>query len=120
VTDRTGAELLRSAKIIDLGRPLMTGVPQSPNHPPYWHSMPRRHGDVVRDDGGSAANDLITMGTHVGTHIDSLAHVSHRGLLHGGIDAAQAQQGGRFTHHSVYDIAPIVTRGLLLDIPRWR
>ena len=36
----------------------------------------------------SAANDMITMGTHVGTHIDALAHVSHDGRLHGGADAA--------------------------------
>ena len=74
----------------DLGRPLFTGMPQSPNHPKYTHTLPRRHGDMVRDDGGSAANDLVVMGTHVGTHIDALAHVSHDGLLHGGADASDS------------------------------
>ena len=58
-----------------------------PNHPQFWHTLPRRHGDMVRPDGGIAANDMITMGTHVGTHIDALAHVSHDGKLHGGADA---------------------------------
>ena len=40
---------------------------------------------MVRADGGSAANDMITMGTHVGTHIDALSHVSQDGKLYGGI-----------------------------------
>ena len=58
-------------RIFDLGRPMFVGMPQSPNHPAYWHTMPRRHGDRLRADGSSAANDLIVTGTHVGTHIDS-------------------------------------------------
>jgi kynurenine formamidase len=69
-----------------------------------------------RSDGGSAANDVITMGTHVGTHIDALAHVSHDGLLHGGLDACEAGVGGRFDLLGVHTIAPMVRRGVLLDI----
>ncbi|RIV37634.1 cyclase family protein [Micromonospora radicis] len=105
------------AQIYDLGRLLTIGMPQSPNHPAYWLSMPRRHGDMVRADGGSAANDLLVMGTHVGTHVDALAHVSQDGRLHGGADAAQAQTGGRFTELGVHTVAPMLRRGVLLDIP---
>jgi kynurenine formamidase len=104
-------------RIFDLGRPLFIGMPQSPNHPAFWHALPRRHGDVVRADGGSAANDVITMGTHVGTHIDALAHVSQDGLLHGGQDAHEAGMGGRFTDLGVHTIAPMICRGVMLDIP---
>lgn len=104
-------------RIFDLGRPMFQGMPQSPNHPQYWHTLPRRHGDQYRPDGSSAANDLIVTGTHVGTHIDSLAHVSFRGHLHGGADAASEQAGGRFLKHGVHTIAPTLRRGVLLDIP---
>jgi kynurenine formamidase len=76
-----------------------------------------RHGDAVRSDGGSAANDLIVMGTHVGTHIDALAHVSHEGLLHGGASADEAQRGGRFTEGGVEQVQPGLVRGVLLDVP---
>jgi len=107
----------RGVRVHDLGRPLTVGMPQSANHPPYWHSLPRRHGDMVRADGGSAANDFISMGTHVGTHIDALAHVSQDGLLHGGVDADSAQRGGRFVEHGVHTIEPMVRRGVLLDVP---
>jgi kynurenine formamidase len=105
-------------RIFDLGRPMFAGMPQSPNHPPFWHSLPRRHGDVVRPDGGSAANDLIVTGTHVGTHIDAFAHVSHGGRLHGGADASEAGRGGRFMEHGVHTISPMIRRGVLLDVPR--
>jgi Putative cyclase len=107
----------RGVRMFDLGRPMSIGMPQSPNHPAYWHTLPRRHGDMVRADGGSAANDLIVTGTHVGTHIDALAHVSHDGKLHGGADAAEAGVGGRFLEHGVHTIAPMVRRAVLLDVP---
>jgi kynurenine formamidase len=104
-------------RVIDLGRPLTVGMPQSPNHPQYWHTLPRRHGDKVRSDGASAANDMITMGTHVGTHIDALAHVSQDGVMYGGCDAIAAGVGGKYEELGVHTIAPIVCRGVLLDVP---
>jgi kynurenine formamidase len=104
-------------RVFDLGRPLTIGMPQSPNHPAYWHALPRRHGDMVRADGGSAANDIITMGTHVGTHVDALSHVSQDGRLHGGEDAAAASVGGRFSVHGAETIEPMLGRGVLLDVP---
>ncbi len=108
----------RGLRIIDLGRPMFIGMPQSPNHPTFWHTLPRRHGDMVRADGGSAANDLLVTGTHVGTHIDALAHVSQDGLLHGDVDASEAAVGGRFLEHGVHTIDPMMRRGVLLDVPR--
>ena len=104
-------------RVVDLGRPYVAGMPQSPNHPVYTHALVRRHGDAVRADGGSAANDVVVMGTHVGTHIDALAHVSHDGLLHGGGSADEAQRGGRFTAGGVDQVQPGLARGVLLDVP---
>lgn len=117
MTDRVLAALEQGVTVYDLGRPMFVGMPQSPNHPAYWHALPRRHGDMVRPDGGSAANDLLVTGTHVGTHIDALAHVSHAGKLHGGADAAAAGAGGRYLELGVHAIAPMVCRGVLLDVP---
>ncbi|MET8121620.1 cyclase family protein [Micromonospora sp. NPDC005189] len=104
-------------RVYDLGRRLTIGMPQSPNHPPFWHALPRRHGDAVRSDGGSAANDIITMGTHVGTHVDAFSHVSQDGRLFDGSDAADAGRGGRYAELGAHTIAPMVRRGVLLDVP---
>lgn len=117
MTDPLLAAVEAGVRIFDLGRPMFVGMPQSPNHPAYWHTLPRRHGDMVRPDGGSAANDLVVTGTHVGTHIDALAHVSHDGRLHGGADAAAAGTGGRYLEHGVHTVEPMVRRGVLLDVP---
>lgn len=103
-------------RLIDLGQPFFTGMPCSPNHPGFRMSLIRRHGDMVRPDGGSAANEIIVTGGHVGTHIDALAHVSHDGRLHGGADAQDAQRGGRFTQGGAERTPALLTRGVLLDV----
>ena len=118
VPDPLLAAVEGGVKVFDLARPMVQGMPQSPNHPQFRHTLPRRHGDSVRADGGSAANDLFILGGHVGTHVDALCHVSHDGRLHGGLDAAQAQAGGRFSALGVETIPPTLCRGVLLDVPR--
>ncbi|HTX07438.1 MAG TPA: cyclase family protein [Solirubrobacteraceae bacterium] len=103
-------------RVYDLSQPLEQATPTSPNHPGFQIALMRRHGDVVRADGSSGANDLMTLGTHTGTHIDALCHIANRGILHGGADAATALRGGRFAELGAETIAPIVARGVLLDV----
>lgn len=110
---------LVGAQIYELGRPLERSTPVSPNHPPYRMALIRRHGDVMRPDGTSGANELLSLGGHTGTHIDGLAHVASNGRLHGGADAFEASRGGVFKTHGVEMIAPIFAHGILLDVPRW-
>ncbi|MDQ6919969.1 MAG: cyclase family protein [Candidatus Dormibacteraeota bacterium] len=106
----------RSYRVFDLGRPLEVGTPVAPGHPNFRMALVRRHGDVLREDGSSSANELISTSGHTGTHIDALAHFSKAGRLHGGGDAVEASQGGRFKVLGADSIAPIVTRGVLLDV----
>lgn len=103
-------------EVFDLAQPLSAETPSSPNHPGFKMALMRRHGDSVREDGSSAANEMIVTGGHVGTHVDALAHVSYRGHLHGGVSAEEAQAGGRFSDLGVDTIAPMVCRGVLLDV----
>lgn len=119
VTEGTTAliDAARGSRIVELGHPHFTGMPCSPNHPGFRMTLIRRHGDMVRPDGGSAANEIIVTGGHVGTHVDALSHVSHNGLLHGGVDAAGAQVGGVFKALGAEHTPFLITRGLLLDIP---
>ncbi|MGH9839802.1 MAG: cyclase family protein [Blastocatellia bacterium] len=110
-------ELTENAKIYDLAQPLEAAMPISPNHPGFKMALMRRHGDMVRADGGSASNEMIMLGGHTGTHIDALCHVSHNGELHGGINAYEAQKGGHFSAHGVETIPITLCRGVMLDIP---
>ncbi len=108
--------LASGTKVYDLAQPLAAETPHSPNHPPFRMSLMRRHGDMVRDDGSSAANELIVTGGHTGTHVDALAHVSYHGELHGGASAEETQRGGRFSTLGIDTMEPIVCRGVLLDV----
>lgn len=110
-------ELLEEARIYDLGYPMFQGMPQSPRHPAFAHALVRRHGDQLRVDGTSSANDLVVMGTHVGTHIDALGHYSDGGRLFGGISAGDAQAGGRLQQLGVEEAPIFFRRGVLLDVP---
>src|ERR671933_1522445 len=114
------ARLVESGSVYDLGHPLEPTMPVSPNHPGFRMALLRRHGDLVRADGGSASNEMIVMGGHTGTHLDALAHVSQHGKLHGGVDAAQAQVGGRFAALGAETAAPLFCRGVLLDVAAHR
>jgi kynurenine formamidase len=116
VTDRLLAAVTAGVRLIDLGQPLFTGMPCSPNHPGFRMALQRRHGDQVRPDGGSAANEVIVTGGHVGTHIDALAHVSHDGLLHGGVPADDVQRGGRMSSLGAEHTPAMLARGVLLDV----
>jgi kynurenine formamidase len=103
--------------VVDLGRPLQAGMPQSADHPQFRMVLGRRHGDLVRTDGSSGANETIVTGGHVGTHIDALAHISADGRLHGGLDARETERGGRFRALGAETIPPLVRRCVLLDLP---
>lgn len=115
--DEVWGTLARS-RVYDLAQPLEAATPVSPNHPPFRMALMRRHGDSMRADGSSGANELITMGGHTGTHVDALCHVSADMKLHGGIDAAEASRGGRFSRLGVETLAPLICRGVLLDVSR--
>ncbi|MGD0184108.1 MAG: cyclase family protein [Roseiarcus sp.] len=110
---------LDCCQVYDLGVPLEVGIPHGPAHSPYLHSLIKKHGQVMYRDGVSSATDLFSMGTHVGTHIDALGHVSKGGCLHGGIEAAAVQSFlGGMARHGAHELPPIVGRGVLLDMPR--
>jgi len=110
-------DLVAGRRLYDLAQPLEAGMPVSPNHPGFRMSLMRRHGDHERADGSSAANEMMVLGGHTGTHVDALCHVSLEGRLHGGADAAEAQKGGRFKTHGVDELPLTFCRGVMLDVP---
>jgi kynurenine formamidase len=107
---------IRGARVYDLAQPYFIGMPHHPVHPPFLYSLAKKHGDYVSTAGASSASEAITLGGHVGTHIDALCHFSSAGRLHGGEEAAAVQSyAGGLERYSVDTIAPILRRGVLLD-----
>jgi kynurenine formamidase len=104
-------------EVIDLGHPLQVGMPVAPTHPAFFMTLLRRHGDVVRDDGLTTANELITLSAHTGTHVDALGHASSNGAMHAGHTVEELQPDGRGLRGlGAESIPPIIARGVMLDV----
>lgn len=108
-------ELARNAKAYDLAQPYFLGMPHHPTHPPYLFSLVKQHGEFIGPIGNSSAADAIALGSHVGTHMDALCHFSCNGKLFDGREIRQSYGGG-LEDYAIDTIAPIVRRGVLLDI----
>lgn len=107
----------KSAKVYDLAQPYFVGMPHHPSHPPYLFGLTKKHGDILTPAGNSSAADAIALGSHVGTHIDGFGHFSCGGMLHGEVAAAHHQSyAGGLSVHAADGIAPMVRRGVLLDL----
>jgi kynurenine formamidase len=100
-------EGVAGAHVYELAHPLEASMPVSPNHPGYGMALLRRHGDVVRADGGSASTEMIVLGGHTGTHLDALAHVSDAGKLYGGVNPAEVQPPVKFVGATGSPVRPI-------------
>ncbi|MGI8742986.1 MAG: cyclase family protein [Bryobacteraceae bacterium] len=112
-------QLLQRSRVYDLAQSYFVGMPHYPTHPPYLFSLTKKHGDLVLKGGVSSAADALSLGSHVGTHIDALCHFSLQGKLHGGADVSALQSySGGIQHLSIDTVQPIVRRGVLLDIAR--
>jgi kynurenine formamidase len=110
------ASIRRGISIFDLAQPLHQRSPCPGSHPGFRLSLMRRHGDFVRSDGVTSANEIMMMGGHSGTHVDSLSHVACNGYLFGGIEAKAVQSALGFSCLGVDTMEPVFARGILLDI----
>jgi kynurenine formamidase len=110
-------DALAGARVIDLAQPYFVGMPHHPVHPPFLFGLVKAHGEYVGPMGVSSASDALALGSHVGTHIDALCHFSCGGRMYGGVDAAESQSyAGGLARYSVDTVAPMLRRGVLLDI----
>lgn len=92
-------------------------MPHWPSHPPFLYSLSKAHGDIVFEGGVSSAAEVITLGGHVGTHMDALCHFSRDGRLFGGTEAEAVQSvGGGFRALGIDTVGPVVRRGVLFDV----
>jgi kynurenine formamidase len=114
--------------VIQLGHALRPGQTRNGTAPPYSHAMTNGFGEPIGAVPGQSpdiqgVSDMISLGCHTGTHMDSLAHVSYNGLLFDGTKTSDPGVEDYFRGVVMKDTAenfrPIVTRGILLDFARY-
>ena len=114
---RRAASLVRSGRLLSLSRPLPTTP--APNNPkPAHHYMKR----IDRPDGGGHSLDYIGLDYHglACTHLDALCHLWGPDGMWNGHNPDDAIGFDGATYGSVDHWEGIVTRGVLLDVPRHR
>ena len=109
---------LRGARVYDLEQPRYQGAPVFPAHEPgLVLALHRRH-ERVPGHPRTSASALLTMAEHSGTHVDALCHQAEDMRLHGGVEVDPSVQTSRgFTRLGIDETAPVVARGVLLDLP---
>jgi kynurenine formamidase len=118
------ADQLQAAKVYDLEQPRFFGMPIYPTHRPgYFYALHRRHRDGYRPDKygtRSGASGVLTMMEHSGTHIDALCHQSCGLKLHGDVAVERVETPTGFTQLGIETVAPLLRRGVLLDVAGWK
>jgi kynurenine formamidase len=108
------------ARIYDLEQPRYFGAPIYPSHAPgYFYTLHRHHerGAEIR----TSASGFLYMTEHAGTHIDALCHQAENFHLYGEREIGPGVQTPYgFTELGAETIAPLIARGVLLDIARHR
>jgi kynurenine formamidase len=114
---KQAAGLIRTGKVYSLTMPLEAEGPQWPSRHKTWKTT--RYGNDPTD--GGWADDIVSMHSHSGTHIDALCHVWYHNQLYNGFDATEhISSDGGGTRNAIENVPAIVGRGILLDIAGWK
>ena len=118
---RRGAEQVRDGRRVSLAAPLradgiQVGQPAR-RYNPILTVTSLNERDPFAPGIWQGTDDMVTMSTCAGTHVDALSHVSYDGYLYNGVptSAVTAQAGA--TKLGAEKLPDIVTRGVLLDLP---
>src|SRR5258708_3182974 len=88
-----------------------------PAHAPGFNYSLHRHHARGAPEARTSASGLIVTTEHSGTHIDALSHQAENLTLHGGVHVDEGiQTSTGFKVHGIDTMAPIVGRGVLLDV----
>lgn len=117
---RAAAAAVASGEVVQLGQRLGPGTPVAGHRAPLQRFMLRDGGDYAagakRPGGFQFAEDAVLLPTHVGTHVDALAHAWHDDLLYNGFPGASVRSTTGARHCGADALGPIVGRGVLLDV----
>lgn len=114
-------DLITNTLIYDLEQPRYFGAPVHPTHAPGFVYTLHRHHERGMGESRTSASGFMFTAEHSGTHIDALCHQAEDLHLYGGREVnASVQTPTGFTELGAETIAPLITRGILLDVAHHR
>ncbi|GHE38625.1 cyclase family protein [Streptomyces capitiformicae] len=118
---REAASHVRSGRRIPLALPLQQDGVQTgmiPGRVNPLHAMVQVNQEIFGPGTVACSDDVVTMGLQAATHWDALTHVSHSGRVYNGRPANTITPHAGATFAGIDKARHIVSRGVLLDIPR--
>ena len=117
-----GLALPAQGRMFDLGTELATGMPVGPIEAfGGFRITPYRTPKCIASPGDAPGFDfsmeLIQGSPHIGSHLDSPAHIQSFGKVFGGHRAADVYDDFGWRENGIHTVPPVITRGVLLDIP---
>ncbi|MEO5321150.1 cyclase family protein [Arthrobacter sp. CC3] len=108
--------LSNTSRVYDLAVRYENGMTHHAAHRPYSFELVTKHGDHAYPGGISSAMEFITLGAHVGTHVDAPGHISLDGCVSNGRDI-MSQQDARtgVGVGSVEELPPLYGPAHLVD-----
>lgn len=117
---RDAAGLVRNGEVIQLGQSIGARTPIPPHRLRAARFMDRDGGDYAvgakRPGGFQFAEDTVLLPTHIGTHIDALAHVWHSDLLYNGFPGGSVRSTTGAQRCGADKLGPIIGRGVMIDM----
>ncbi|QES48820.1 cyclase [Streptomyces venezuelae] len=118
---RAAAAEIRTGRRIPLALPLKEDGVQAgliPGRINPLHTMVQINQELFGPGTVACSDDAVTMGLQAATHWDALTHVSHSGRIYNGRPADSITPHTRAQFSGIDKAAPIVSRGVLLDVAR--
>ncbi|MGD3107671.1 cyclase family protein [Streptomyces sp. YGL11-2] len=118
---RAAAATVRSGLRVPLALPLRQDGVQTgaiPGRVNPLHTMVAVNQEIFGPGTVATSDDTVTMGLQAATHWDGLGHVSHSGRLYNNRPAGSVTAHRGATALGIEKAAPIVSRGVLLDVAR--
>ncbi|MGW1669400.1 cyclase family protein [Streptomyces sp. NPDC002324] len=118
---RKAAASVRTGRRVPLALPLQQDGVQTgmmPGRVNPLHAMVQINQEIFGPGTVACSDDAVTMGLQAATHWDALTHVSHSGRIYNGRPADTITSHGGAAFAGIDKARHIVSRGVLLDIPR--
>jgi len=115
------ASLVKSGRSVSMAIPINT-IAEADNANPAIHYMAKTHDIDTGSKDLGFATDFLGMQFHgdCHTHLDSLCHISYKGMLYNGIPASKVDTTGANRLDVTAYAQGVVSRGVMIDVPRFR
>lgn len=107
----------KRGRVYDLGLELNDRIPSNPAFTPLSLRVTQTPEETGANSPFQYCADTFSGGLHIGTHMDAFIHIQAENRIFGGALAREARTDRGWSQYGMETVAPMVGRGVVLDIP---